>query len=261
MKAAEIMNELFAWAEADFSGKRTCDTLKAGSPDRVVKKVAVTCFDPVDVIRRAADWGADLLITHEPTYYDHWEERGDLVAIPLKRKIIEDSGMTIYRYHDHPHIAPTDLIYSGVMEALGLEIALKRTGHFGMYRQTLPEPVTPRELAKRIEEKLNIAHVRICGAADEPMTTLSMAVGAAAGILEELDGEGQIVVTGETCEWRECEYARDLAALGFKKALLLLGHCGSERQGMRFVADMLRNAHPELEVKYFDTDEVYTYAE
>ena len=66
MRAKEIMAEQFA--KAKMPCKDTVDTLKAGSAEREVKKLA-TCFIATpEVIRAAADWGADLLITHEPTY-------------------------------------------------------------------------------------------------------------------------------------------------------------------------------------------------
>lgn len=63
------------------------------------------------------------------------------------------------------------------------------------------------------------------------------------------------------CEWSHCEYVRDAAQLGYKKAILILGHIGSERDGMVYTADILKKMHPELEVKYFESEEVYTYTD
>lgn len=73
MKASELMEELLGLAERRISP--TVDTCKAGDPKKQVKRVG-TCFIATpNVIARAAAWGADLLITHEPTYYDHWDEQ------------------------------------------------------------------------------------------------------------------------------------------------------------------------------------------
>ena len=67
MKASELMEELLGWAEQKICP--TVDTCKAGDPKKQVKRVG-TCFIATpNVIARAAAWGADLLITHEPTYY------------------------------------------------------------------------------------------------------------------------------------------------------------------------------------------------
>ena len=57
------------------------------------------------------------------------------------------------------------------------------------------------------------------------------------------------------------EYARDAAQLGHKKALLILGHIGSERDGMRYLADELKKAHSEIPCAYFECGEVYTYTD
>ena len=86
MKAIDVMNELFSWAPGDYSV--TCDTLKAGSPEQDVTRVAVCCFDPPHVIRAAAAWGAQLLITHEPTYHDHWDEQPVTTPVALAKKAL-----------------------------------------------------------------------------------------------------------------------------------------------------------------------------
>ena len=86
--------------------------------------------------------------------------------------------------------------------------------------------------------------------------------GAPGGVLEELQDDAcEILLVGETCEWSMGEYARDASQLGYKKALLILGHVGSERAGMVYTADVLKRMHPELEVRYFENGEVYTYTD
>lgn len=52
--------------EKDFS--HSCDTLKAGNPYVETHKVAVSMFATPEVVREAKEWGAQLLIVHEPTY-------------------------------------------------------------------------------------------------------------------------------------------------------------------------------------------------
>lgn len=262
MKAIELMNELFALGgPADYSN--TCDTLKSGDPNRTLKKVAVSCFATPAVIRQCAEWGADLLIVHEPTFYDHMDHRleNDRVT-ELKLALLKESGITLYRYHDHPHNASVDMICAGELKYLDLPGQFKKGRYFGSNRYTLDEPITPRQLARRMEEKLGIAHVRICGSADQPCRRIATCFGTPGGVFEELQSdEIDIVLTGEACEWKLGEYARDAAELGLKKALLIMGHIGSERDGMRYLADQLAQEHNEFETRYFECGEVYTYSE
>lgn len=261
MKAYEIMNDLFSlsrplWIE------RTCDTLKAGDPEAEVTKVAVSMFATVDIVRAARDWGAQLLIVHEPTYYNHWDEHKNDCFEVDKRRLIEESGLTIYRFHDHPHCTVPDIITAGEIQYLGLNGTVEYTEALGLTRLHLSAPMTPRQLAKHIEDTLGIAHVRIAGAADVPCTCVSMMVGTPGGLEEELSRDGtEIILTGEICEWSLGERVRDAAQLGYRKAILVLGHVGSERDGMKYTAQILKDRQPHLDVRYFECGEVYTYSD
>jgi len=83
--------------------------------------------------------------------------------------------------------------------------------------------------------------------------------GAPGGVWEALTGDAEIVIVGETCEWQMAEYARDASQLGMNKTLLILGHCGSERDGMKHISELLQKKIPSVEVRYFESSEVYTY--
>lgn len=261
MKAYEIMETLFSLS-MPLPGERTCDTLKAGDSHREVEKVAVAMFGTVDVIRQARDWGAQMLIVHEPLYYNHWDDHTDDAFEAEKRRLIEDSGMTVYRFHDHPHYTDPDIITAGVLQALGLAGEIEKTDVFDLTRLHLASPMTPRQLAKYIEETLGLAHIRIAGAADVPCTCLSLMVGSPGGVEQELRRPGtEMILTGEICEWGLGEHVRDAAQLGHSKALLVLGHVGSERDGMKYTARLLKARQPRLEVRYFRCGELYTYSD
>src|SRR5207244_10434761 len=51
----------------------TVDTFKAGDPDTPVTGIAVTMMATLDVLQRAAAAGDNLIITHEPTFFDHMD--------------------------------------------------------------------------------------------------------------------------------------------------------------------------------------------
>lgn len=255
------MNELFALARNPII-ENTCDCCKAGSPEREVGRVALTMFPTPDVIRDAAAWGADLLIVHEPAYYNHMDNHSSDPLEVEKRALLEGTGMTVYRYHDYPHTTDPDIISQGELNAFGLVGRADHRTPDHPLRFYPDEPITPVELARIIEERCNIKHVRICGVRDVPCTEISGMFGSPSGIYEELKrDECQILIAGEVSEWRECEYTRDAAQLGHKKALLILGHVGSERDGMVYATEIVKRLHPELEVKYFESGEVYSYTD
>ena len=244
MKAKELFEEIIKGGRAC---SITCDTLKAGDPNKELKKVAVTMFATVDTVKKAQKWGADMIIVHEPTYYDHLEEIEDLPVVVEKRKLIESTGITIYRYHDYMH------------DRKG---KIEKTPYSASYLFTADEPITALELAVKMENELNIKRVRIAGTRNKKANKIALCFGTPGGVFELLTDENiEMVLTGEACEWKLAEYARDANALGKNKALILMGHIGSERDGMRLLAKRLSENYKEFETRYIECGEVYTYTD
>lgn len=259
MKCSEIMDMLFSLAD-DHDFSKTCDTCKAGDPEKGAHKVAVTMFATPNVIRAAHRWGADLLIVHEPVYNNMGDDFSENHQDQIKRDLIESTSMTIWRYHDHPHYTTPDLIAAGELRKLDLPATVEHTDIFDLVRLHLETPITPLELARHIETRCGIQKVRICGVTDVPCTQVSCMLGAPGSAIQEMDRkETQIVIVGEVWEWCDAQYANDAAELGQVKSLLLLGHIGSERDGMEYIADLLKEKLPSLDVRYFECGEPYTY--
>jgi len=260
MKAIELIEELKSGGFTPHD--RTCDTVKAGDTEKELKKVAISMFATIDTFKKVKEWGADMLIVHEPTYYDHYEEMLSNPVTEAKKKLIEESGIVVFRFHDYMHHREIDQIPEGELHYLGLKGKLENTPYFASYKYRLDEPITTLELAKLIEEKLNIKHVKIAGERNKKSTNLALCFGTPGGVYDLLrDEDIEIVLTGETCEWMLCEYARDAAALGINKSMIVMGHIGSERDGMRLLAERLSKKHTSFETKYFECGECYTYTE
>lgn len=255
MKAIEVLEHLNAFSAAELA--HTVDTLKAGSDDKEVKQVAFCFTATADVIKEASRWGADVLITHEPTYFDHFDNFNDNPVTRAKRELLESTGMTVYRWHDHAHAAVPDVIHMGFLEYSGLKGTLD--GRFF----TLDEAETSRKIAAQIEKNTGVKHARIIGAADTPAKKIAMCLGACGDMVYDFirNTDCEVVIAGEICEWREGCYVRDAALLGFNKSVILLGHCGSERDGMRYLTDVWNTMCPDIPGKYFETGEVYSYTE
>ena len=124
MKAKDLIAELEQVAPAP---DKTCDTVKAGDPELELHRVAVSMFATVEVVRAAREWGADMLLVHEPTYYDHMEVFKETPVTCAKRALIEESGMVIYRYHDRMHATDPDMITEGELHYLGLQGKTEKT--------------------------------------------------------------------------------------------------------------------------------------
>ena len=260
MKAQEIMEVLYSM-ETTANYSHTCDTLKAGDPEKEVKKVAVTMFGTPDLIEEALKWGADMLIVHEPMYYLHGDNVSPECTDPIVLKkvaLANESGLAVYRYHDHMHHHVPDMIGVGQFEAMGLAGRFEKGPYYAVNRIVLDKPITVREIGKLMREKLGLAAPKMCGALDTPITRISAAFGTPGHLNDELlNDEVELILTGESDEWSFAEKVKEAGQMGFCKAMIVMGHIGSEREGMRYLADLLQNRIPELEVRYFECGEVY----
>ena len=266
MLISEFMKELYDFTENTPSFyEKTCDTLKTGDPSQTLTKVAVTMFATPEVIRQAASWGANLIIVHEPLFYDHMDdpvtraEQTGLLRriIDAKTKLLEETGMTVFRFHDHPHRAEKDWISMGEMKFWGLAGKWIKGEFYAVNRFELAEPMTAEKLAEMLEKNLSIRRIRIAGSPDTVCRKLGLCFGTPGHLMEELE-VCDAVLTGEICEWRQGEPVRDMAELmPEKKALLVMSHIGSERDGMRLTAERIAEHFPGLETRYFECGEVY----
>lgn len=253
MKVKEIMNRLFEWTPSE----RACgsDRLIYGDDNKDVKKAAVCCIATYDVIKKAAEWGADFIISHERTFHTPANQTEAFDIDIRKREILEHAGITVYQFHDHAHFTDSDKIIEGVLKKLGWK------GAFDGHKQFLLDVTkSVDEIITDIEKNLELKNIRIVGDKNNIVKNVAMPVGA--WLPEEIISlinkpEVDMVITGEITEYSVCEYVRDVAASGEKKTLLLLGHMGSEKSGMEYICNYLSDTIDDVEFKYIDCGEVY----
>jgi putative NIF3 family GTP cyclohydrolase 1 type 2 len=157
----------------------TVDTFKAGNPDTPVTGIAVTMMATMDVLRRAAAQGDNLIITHEPTFCDHLDSPQGIAANDAvwteKLAFIAKHGLVIWRFHDHWHRRTPDGIQAGMTRALGWA---KYQDPTDPHLFKLP-PTTLRKLADEVATKLDKPLLRIVGNPDMPVTLVAMSPGTA----------------------------------------------------------------------------------
>lgn len=256
MKAYEIMNQIVGEGFYE-SMAVTVDVLKIGDKEREVKKLAMCHMATPDVIRQAAEWGADMLITHEPVYYNHMDNFAPWIMSTKKRELLETAGFPVYRYHDAMHIPGKDEIGEAFIERTGL------IGKFdGDVSFVADKAISAKELARIIGEKLGIRHIRLVGDIDTPSEKITLALGSRGNkcVIDMLQSPDiGIAVYGELEEWSNCEPVRDAEQFGMSKALIILGHTASEKFGMEWKAAKLNGVFDGAETKYFDCGDIYKF--
>ncbi len=239
----------------------TVDTFKAGDPDTPVTGIAVTMMATFDVLERAAASGNNLVITHEPAFYNHQDTTSELEkqADPVlaeKQKFIAGHHLVVWRFHDGWHARHPDGILLGMTKALGWQ-EFQRPEQINLY--TLPE-TTVANLASEVKRKLDIRVLRVVGDSSINVTKVGFLPGAAGSarqiaLLQRPDVEALLI--GETPEWETVEYVADAVSERKRKALLILGHIPSEQDGMRECAEWLRTFVSAVPITFIPANEPF----
>ncbi|GGH05255.1 Nif3-like dinuclear metal center hexameric protein [Silvibacterium dinghuense] len=251
MTAAEAFHKIQQRYGGPIAGT-TVDTLKAGDPSTPVTGIATTFLDTMDVLREAAKRGDNLVITHEPTFYNHPDDTSFFQGDPVyeeKLAFIREHHLVVYRLHDEIHATKPDPIAIGLVKALGWQNDFKNNDPFFL---TIP-PTTLEELATMLRTRLHIATLQVIG--DPKLTVAHVAIRpGASGLQKQVlalrRDDVDVLIAGEASQWETVEYARDAAAQGRHKALILLGHEVSEEPGMEECAEELRALFPGVRVDH-----------
>ena len=239
----------------------TVDTIKAGDPDTPITGIATTFTATMDVLERAAARKANLIIAHEPTFYNHLDETawlGDDPVLERKLAFVKEHHLVIWRFHDHLHRAPgqPDRILKGMVAALGWS-AFQNAEE--PYRFRFPE-TTLSDLAGQIKRRLGIRTLRVVGDPRLQVSQVAFLPGAAGRerqVKALQSAAVQVLVVGESAEWEAVLHAVDAVSQQRPKGLILMGHVVSEELGMKECADWLRSFVPEVPIQFIPAGEPF----
>lgn len=231
---------------APFAG--TVDTLKSGSPDTVITSIVTTMFATIEVIRKTIELGANFIIAHEPTFYNHvdatdWIKDDDVLQ--YKMDLLNKHQIAVWRNHDTIHQLKPDGVTKGVLEQLGWQqYAAKDIPNILTFPST-----AIKDLVEHAKQKLHIEKVRFIGDASQVCTRVLFMPGAAGGT-SQIKGifkiKPDVLFCGEIAEWETAEYVRDARAKGDNISLVVLGHIASEEPGSAFMLQWLNENTPSI---------------
>ena len=240
---------------------KTVDTLKTGSASQTVTGIVSTMFATTDVIHQAIAAGANFIIVHEPTFYNHLDETDWLKNDPVfrhKYDLLIKHGIAVWRFHDYWHTHRPDGIRTGVMNALGWSKYADRNNPDVL---TL-SPVPLHKLIAHTKAKLGIKLVRVVGDPAQSCRRLLLLPGASGGrnqiaAIEKVKPD--VVLCGEVSEWETPEYIRDARRQGQTISLVVLGHIMSEAPGMEWLVSWLQPKLPGIKCSYIPSGNAFVY--
>ena len=241
---------------------KTVDTIKSGDPGQKVTGIVTTMFATDEVIEKTAKLGANFIIAHEPTFYNHtddteWLKEDDVYK--YKRDLLDKHKIVVWRFHDYIHAHKPDGVLTGVLTKMGWE---KYSDTTNPYVVTIPA-TSFDSVIQRVKNKLDIPHLRVIGDRSQQCTTVVVAPGAAGGTrqIEAIrKHKPDIFICGELNEWETSEYIRDLRYMGSKTALIVSGHIVSEEPGLEWLVKWLQPQMPGTPVTHVPSNDAFTWA-
>jgi putative NIF3 family GTP cyclohydrolase 1 type 2 len=228
----------------------TRDVFKAGNPNTPVRGIATTVMSTFDVVQRAAKAGRNLIVTHEPTFWNDQDLTGELTSDSVylaKTEFIRKHDMVIWRFHDHWHARKPDAMLVGLGESLDWK------GHQAddTYRTYNVPPTTLGALANDLKRRLKDRSIRVIGNAETKISKAAINPGSTSlQVVLKFMPQVDLFVAGEPREWEGPEYVQDAIAAGQQKAMIMLGHEHSEDPGMKLCADWLKTFISEVPIEW-----------
>ncbi len=239
----------------------TVDVFKTGDSTWTVKGIAVTMMATLDVLQRAVEKGANLIISHEGVYFYHFDPKVSLASLndPVyleKKKFIDEHKLIVWRLHDHIHIKKPDGIVTGIMHKLGWEKYQDKINERIFH---LPQ-TTLKELASTVKEKIGIDVIRIAGDPNANVSTVAFSPGY--GGLDGLrffiqSNNVDVLIIGEAWEWETGEYMTDAIKENNKKGYIVLGHIPGEQAGMEEFTEWLKTFVKDVPVYFVPAKEMF----
>ena len=235
------------------------DVFLYGNPDVELKNIAVTMMATQEVLEKAVQRDCNLIITHEPLFYNHhhkFQHLLDDTVYIAKEEYLRKNGLCIFHLHDNLHHARLDYIAVGMAQKLDWE-KYRTDESFKSFR--MPD-VTLRHILRDIEVKLEPAAIKYIGDQDVAYENVIVSWGFMMmenGIKLVNRYENSVLITGETHEWELVEYVHDAHQMGLRKALVMIGHVASEESGAEFFSNYLQEKSPSLSISYIRTNDPF----
>jgi putative NIF3 family GTP cyclohydrolase 1 type 2 len=254
-------------------GDKTVDGFKAGDESMPVRGIAVAAMATVDVLRQASKLGLNMVITFEPTFFGRSDGRPpaspaspgapsgrgliaqDDPVLAAKRKLIESSGMVVYRFHDQW----AGRTQNELASALGQTLGWGRFAKAGDPTSYEISAVALAELVPHVKTRVKAnGGLRVVGDPAAKISRVAVLPGLQplSTLIARMPAV-DLIITGESRDWEGAEYAGDTVSAGVKKGLIAIGRVVSEDPGMQACAGWIKTFIQEVPVQWIATGDPF----
>lgn len=213
-----------------------------------VKKVVLGVSANLELFKKAAKWGADMIILHHGLL-------GPKVNAPITKvlknrlKTLFDNDITLLTYHlfldNHLNLGNNAQLIKLLGAKRGEKFGYMEKLYWG-YEGEFSKSITIEELIKRVK-KLCGPGVEVFKYGPRIIKKFGIVAGGGPYILPEaIDKNLDAYLTGEPREWSET-WTKE-AGIHY----IYLGHYNSEKFGILALGDFLEKKFPKLQIRFID---------
>jgi putative NIF3 family GTP cyclohydrolase 1 type 2 len=243
MRVSAILEHFLSradWIDLD----ATVDRIIDGDPDADVDRCLVTWMPSFKALRFMVDRDFRLLICHEPTFWNHLDDRAgkDNQKSEEKLAYIQDHGIVIVRNHDCWDRWPNVGIPWAWAAFLGLGNRPNKVSPDGYQHRYDIDPVPLETFARHVAERctgIGEPLVQVTGDSSQMVSRIGIGTGCGCDIstYQQMDCDCSIVCDDGSCYWAEIQRAEDC-----EHPVIRVNHGTSEEPGMVTLTDYI-NAH------------------
>jgi putative NIF3 family GTP cyclohydrolase 1 type 2 len=257
------------WVDRD----RTVDTFKSGSPDVAVTGIAIAWMSDTEALERAHELGCNVFVTHEPTFYNHFDFESDIFrdfpvgwiefnetfaneAVRAKRKFIDNIGITILRCHDLWDQMPAIGITDAWAAQLGFTDPVGSESFYRIYDVAGRTAGDVAEQVARATKPLGQEAVQLIGSAGQAVNRVAIGTGAITPMFHMIaTGNADLVICSDDgfVYWRDGPMASDMGV-----PIVIAHHGCTEVPGMKLLAEHLKTEFPDIPVHFIPQPCMYT---
>ena len=249
MDVIQLLEQEGTWLQRDF---QTRDHLLYGSEEAQVHKIGVCWVATIKVLQEAAAQRIDFIITHENPFYQCSTQMHTAAydAAQKKRQLLNQYGISIYRYHDVWDCIREYGVADQWARLLGFPFEMREQAS---YYQAATIPKTSLEaLAKhtaKVLRKDGEDGVYVFGNPQSIVNRIVIGTGAATGLYEmlKLHPDAVIVCDDGITNYDAAQYALDHAI-----GMVVVNHAAVERSGLQAMVPWLQKRTQNQAVQWLD---------
>jgi len=284
MKIAEVITRVKQYHRGIFKGQKidentTRDQILYGDASLECTGIVTTIYASPEVIKKAAEKGANLIICHEACFWNHgdhtdWLRDTGNTAFSKKTKLLDEYKITVWRDHDYIHSGiPMEDMPEGYTDGIFYGFAKE----IGWDKYIIDDPVRPvlyeipqttvSQIAEKMLATFHLTGFKVIGNQNANVKKVWIPGHILEGnprsdeMISYIQNNNiNLILPLELIDFTVAEYVRDSALLGENRAIISMGHFNLEEPGMRYMCTYLKEAiDQDIPCTFIQAGDMYRY--